>query len=94
MNEKKVDSAIRTGVLKPETHIEISDGDTMFLSLGICPLQTPNHPQLQRKNVPCCIIGDMKCDHFWKFIHSTQGTTIQCDQLSTTEIPEYTKVNL
>ena len=80
--------------MKPVNHIEISDGDTNIVSVAVCPLKNVNNADLVVNNTHCCINGTLKCDHFWKFIHSEKGTLIQCAQLSDTPIPEFTRVQL
>ncbi len=67
-----------------ENHLEISDGDTMFLSVKQCPLtevEVDINPAIVYNNkVVCCINSNTKtkCQHFYKIILTNNKTKLQC----------------
>jgi hypothetical protein len=69
--------SFETIVVETKNHIEISDGDTLILSVENCNLDILDKSLLV-ENTPCCVKGKNFCKNFYKYISSEKGNFIQC----------------
>ena len=63
-------------------HFEVSDGDTLILSVKNCPLDKPASEELVVNNTICCVNGNASCPDFFKFWNHKGVGMVQCSMLS------------